>query len=108
MVSRHAGHYVQIFKPLGPKDYYMPKHRRAKIDRQHPNYVEVEGRITSRTVTSYPEYAKDGWFYMSRELSRDDAIRYAKAYKRAGFASRVIFKGNGGEWNVTDSFAPKK
>lgn len=96
MPSRRSGHFVQIFKPLGPRGVV------------HSNYIEVEGRVTSRTVPEYPFYAPDGWFGMSRELSRKDAVRYAKAYRRAGFHSRVLFIGNNGLSAVIDEFLPRR
>lgn len=95
MVSRRAGHFVQVFKPLGP-------------ERGRHGYVDIAGRVTSLTVTEYPAHVRDGWFFMSRELSRKDAVRFAKEYKRAGFNTRVLFKGNDGKTVIVDEFAPKK
>src|SRR5690349_404749 len=101
MVSRHSGHFVQIWRPLGARTYAMPKPKRPNwrtVD--HPNYVEVEGRVIQRTVAEYPYYALDGWFYVSRELDKRRAKFYAKAYKRAGFKTRILFVGNDGSKRV--------
>ncbi len=97
MPNSRTGHFVQIWKALG--------HPYIDVD-----YVDVDYSRwkIARTVSSYPIYAQDGWFGMSRELSRRDAIKYARAYRRAGFPSRVIFRGNSGERKITDEFLPKK
>lgn len=110
MPSRRSGHFVQIFKPIGPRAFRMEKPSGSGHlhEAPHPNYARVEGRTTSRTVPEYPFYAPDGWFGMSRELSRKDAVRYAKAYRRAGFHSRVLFIGNNGLSAVIDEFLPRR
>jgi hypothetical protein len=108
MPSRRAGHFVQVFKPIASRDWVKPPPKSPRDDRRnHPNYVEVEGRTTSRTVPEYPGYAWDGWFYMSRELPRRQAVKFARAYRRAGFDSRVILRRNDGGWSVTDEFFAK-
>ncbi len=106
MVSRRTGHFVQVFKPIAARDWHHPKPLGPKDHRQHPNYVTVEGRTTSRTVTGYPPF-HDGWFTMSRELPRRKAIKYAKAYRNAGFNSRVTFQGQPSGWIITDEFAAR-
>jgi hypothetical protein len=102
MVSRRAGHFVQVFKPIGPKWYSftMPKPRNRRHASEHPNYARVEGRTIERTVNAYPPYAPDGWFYVSRELDLKRAKFYAKAYRRAGFKTRIVLMENSGKTTV--------
>lgn len=96
MTSTRTGHFVQIFIPLG-----------SYSDRK---WVEVEGRKWPTHYIRYPELNSDGWFYTSRELNRKDAVKYARAYRKAGFSARVLFRGNsdgsfGGE--VVEKFYQK-
>jgi hypothetical protein len=107
MPNSRTGHFVQVFKPIAANDWHLPKPRSKNQRGLHPNYVEVEGRATSRTVTEWPYWAEDGWFYISRELPRKRAVKFARAYRNAGFASRVVFKGHTDERVVTDQFDPR-
>lgn len=108
MTSRRSGHFVQIFRRIAPVNDWHAKPTSPRDHRHHPNYTRVEGRPIAITVTGYPSYAPDGWFYVSRELSRKDAVRFAKAYRRAGFPSRVLFCGNDGKSRITDEFKPNR
>ncbi len=94
MPSTHTGHFVQVFKELGPYGYHK--------------YVTVEGRSTAMTVSVYPGGPDEGWFFISRELPRKKAVKYAKAYRNAGLRSRVVFRGNDGKQVVTDEFDVKR
>ncbi len=101
LFHKHTGHFVQVFKPLAA-DYYRHDPPRGPHDsRRHPNYVTVEGRTTTRSATSLFEA---GWQYMSRELPRKRAIKFAKAYRNAGFRSRVVLRTNDGKCVTTDEF----
>lgn len=84
MVSKRTGHFVQIYRDA--YDYNVPN-----------EYVEVAGKKVLRWNW------KAGWMGVSRELSRQDAKRFAKEYQRAGFHARVLFRGNH-EKHVTDEF----
>lgn len=75
-----SGHFVQIWRPFSPD--------------QWPKYVEVEGRSVA-TTTSNPRWVNTG-----RELDLKRARRFAKAYKRAGFKTRILFRGNDGKEKV--------
>ena len=102
MVSRRAGHFVQVWKPIGPRwtAFPHPRPRNRRHASEHPNYVKDEGRTIQRTVSEYPYSAPDGWFYVSRELDKRRAKRYAKANRRAGFKVRVVLMENSGKATV--------
>jgi hypothetical protein len=103
VVSIRKGHFVQVYRPIDRTYHPMPKPTNPRSRGLHPNYVEVYGRTISRTVTSHPFWAADGWYNASRELPRKRAVKFAKAYRKAGLPSRVIFRGHNGE-KITDEF----
>lgn len=75
MPNRRSGHIVQIWRPVG--------------DRRTVQFVDVEGRSVATTV-SREWFDQWEWTSMSRELDLRRAKRFAKAYARAGFPTRVI------------------
>ena len=93
MPFSRTGHFVQVHRETGPAPH---------------EYVTVLGRSVARTVGHHPTYFEDGWYPVSRELDRKSAVKYAKAYKRNGFPSRVVFRGNAGEEYITDQFEAQK
>jgi len=93
MPSRRSGHLVQISRPVG--DWTVNK------------LVEVEGRQVSTHASPSFVKAYGSWTAMSRELPLRDAKRYAKAYARAGFKTRVILVMNSGQTRVVTQYRPK-
>lgn len=82
MVSTRTGHFVQIHRDVIP-------HGRKQ------EYIEVEGRKHARWADSPVERWRtpsNGWRNVSRELDFRRARFYAKAYKRAGFTTRIILR----------------
>jgi hypothetical protein len=85
MPSSRTGHFVQIWRP--PHDAF-------------PEKVVVEGRSWLTTVNPEVHARYGGWSNVSRELPFRRARRFAKAYARAGFPARVLFRGNDGKSDV--------
>lgn len=90
MPSSRTGHFVQIWRTTAPYGTHV--------------YVEVEGRTVAMSVN--PDSYWAGWVHASRELPLKRATFYAKAYKRAGIKSRVIFQGHDG-WRVIKEYEVK-
>lgn len=81
-MNSRTGHFVQIWRPI-------VSHGRE------PEYVVVEGRTVAKSVRARnPYWDRHGWAFASRELPKNRATLYAKAYRRAGIRSRVVFRGN--------------
>jgi hypothetical protein len=62
--------------------------------------VDVAGRTVGRTVSPGLFRLNNGWTVMSRELPFRRARRFAKAYARAGFPTRVVLENNNGSSEI--------
>lgn len=96
MVSRQAGHFVQVWRELRPVGF---KHE----------YVDV-GRAPfafAKTVSAYSPYWADGWMSVSRECSLKDARKYARIYRDAGLDTRIILMENSGKKTVVQTYLLK-
>lgn len=83
---------------------HRPKHDPSK----KREYVTVLGRSISTTANNKWEswWDQTGWIYVSRELPRRKAKVIAKAYRNAGFNSRVLLRDARGV-TVTDTYNKK-
>jgi hypothetical protein len=98
MPSSRKGHFVQVHRPV-----HQPGN---KIE-----YADVEGRRIALTVSArdYDLWFERnrGWTFVSRELLRRKAVKYAKAYRNAGMDARVLRSGGGTKDIITDVFLKK-
>lgn len=90
-MTTRKGFFVQVWKPSVPRAF------------GRPDYVTVAGRSTSRGLVGASR-----WTGVSRELSRRKAIRFAREYNRAGFITRVVFRGFDRETVVVQVFNKKR
>lgn len=93
MPSTRTGHFVQIWRP--PHDGF-------------PKKVEVAGRSWLTTVNPEVHVRYEGWSNVSRELPFRRARRFAKAYARAGFPTRVVLENNNGSNDVVLELKPSR
>lgn len=86
------GHFVEVYRDASYKtNPWWP----------NDDYTDVYGQTFTRTSRSA------GWYTMSRELPRRRAVKFAKAYQRAGFQVRIRERYNGGT-RITDEFSQKR
>lgn len=107
MPSVRTGHFVQIWRePIPPEK--GPGF--VKAEQWQTQLREVDGYHNSHGYNYHVHVYRSsdreaGWDYATREMSRRAARKIARAYKRAGFPSRVIFRGHREEeFKVTDMF----
>lgn len=96
MVSRQAGHFVQVWRELRPVGF---DHEYVDVERG-PYYLP-------KTVSSYPVWAPDGWQSVSRECSLKDARKYARIYRNVGLDTRIILMDNSGKKTVVQKYLLK-
>ena len=83
MPSSHTGHFVSIWRPVTPHNQVSPE------------FVPVAGRMVSTTINQWRFDRQDGWAPVSREMPLRRAKKFARAYRQAGFPTRVYFDGHG-------------
>ncbi len=91
---------------LRRKGFFVRIHRDMIPHAAKQEWVEVEGAKVARWGQT--KWDRVGWQGVSRELSKRDAIKIAKAYQRAGFHSQVTFRGADQERVIIKDFDRKR
>ena len=98
---KRKGHFVQIRRDVIPHGAQQ-------------EYVDVGSKWYEKVArwampaASRWRSPQPGWSGVTTELPRKDAVRVAKHYNKYGFHTRVILRGNGDGFTVTDEFKTKR